>query len=86
MGSRKGTNQTQGQPEAKEEIPVEEAFEALSNIIDRLDQPEVTLEESLELYRKGVRLLVECEKTLGGLEREMILLTEEGELADGRNE
>lgn len=90
MGSSNDTKQKKGQAKAevKEEdsIPVEEAFQQLSDIIEQMDRPEVTLEESMNLYRNGVQLLAQCQKTLEGLEQEMIILRDGGEGIDGEDE
>lgn len=81
--------QTQG-TEMKEpnmdNITVEEAFAQLSDIVEQMDAPEVTLEASMELYRKGVGLLAQCGETLDRIEKEMITLTEEGEMPGGEAE
>lgn len=68
------------------QVSVEEAFAQLSDIVEKMDEPEVTLEESMQLYRRGIELLNQCGDTLDRIEKEMITLTEEGEIPDGENE
>lgn len=90
MGSSNDTKQKKGQAKAEvketDSIPVEEAFQQLSDIIEQMDRPEVTLEESMNLYRNGVQLLAQCQQTLEGLEQEMIILRDGGEGIDGEDE
>ncbi len=42
----------------------EENLSALSDITKKLEEGKLTLEESVELYQKGVSLSVECTKQL----------------------
>ncbi len=65
---------------------IEEAFAKLSDIVEKMDEPEVTLEASMQLYRKGIELLSQCGDTLDQIEKELIILAEEGEISDGENE
>jgi exodeoxyribonuclease VII small subunit len=55
----------------------------ITSIVEQLEAPEITLEESMKLYRQGVELLTECGKSLDRIEKEMIVLTEEGEIKNG---
>lgn len=64
-------------------VTVEEAFVQLTEIVEQMENPKVTLEESMDYYRKGMDLLNQCKDTLDQIEKEMITLTEEGEVPDG---
>ena len=46
----------------------------------------MTLEASMQMYREGIELLNQCGETLDQIEKELIILTEEGEISDGENE
>ncbi len=70
----------------REAFSVEEAFAKLSDIVEKMDEPEVTLEASMQMYREGIELLNQCGETLDQIEKELIILTEEGEISDGENE
>lgn len=70
----------------QKEFHIEDAFVELASIVEKLEAPEVTLEESIKLYRQGVQLLAECGGSLDQIEKEMIVLTEEGEITNGENE
>lgn len=71
--------------EQENTVTVEEAFAQLSDIVEQMETPEVTLEDSMQLYRKGIELLSQCGDTLDRMEQEMITLTEEGEIPDGKS-
>ncbi len=54
----------------------------LENIIKKLESNEVTLEESIELFEKGVKLSDICRKTLETAEQKIKTLTEAEENND----
>ncbi len=60
----------------KDNIIIEEAFERLSKITAALENPEVGLKESLELYSEGVKLVSACKENLEGVEKEIQILNE----------
>lgn len=58
----------------------EKSLLELENIISKLESQEVTLEESIALFEKGVNLSENCRKTLEKAEQKIITLTDaEGE-------
>lgn len=63
-----------------ENIPsLEELFEGLESVISRLEREEVTLEESFQLYQKGMNLLKQCNTTIDTVEKKVQILDEDGE-------
>lgn len=71
------------QDKQETELSMDAAFAQLASIVEQMDAPEVSLEESLKLYKQGVGILKQCNSRLSDIEKEMILLTEEGEMPDG---
>ncbi len=61
---------------AKNRFTVEEAFTELSQIINELEDPNLPLDASMALYKKGVKLLERCQASLDKTEKEMIVLKE----------
>ena len=53
----------------------EEALKMLDNIIEELEKPEITLEDSMNCYKKGTELISMCRKELS--EAEMLVTIEE---------
>lgn len=64
---------TEREIKSLEESSVEEALERLNQIICSLDG-EISLEESLRLYREGVQLLQYCNAKVDLVEKQMIVL------------
>lgn len=58
---------------------MEEMFADLEGIISKLENGECSLEESFALYEQGVRLVRDCGARLDKVEKQMILLQEEGQ-------
>lgn len=66
---------------AKEEgQTLEELFGGLEEVLGAMEEPEVSLEESFELYHKGMNLLKSCNERLDKIEKKMLILDEEGEV------
>ncbi len=58
------------------EFSVEKAFERLAEINSQLENPQVSLKESLALYTEGVKLVDSCKKNLEDVEKEIKILNE----------
>lgn len=63
-----------------QEASLEETFQELSSIIERMQEREVTLEESFSLYEQGIRKLKFCNEKIDSVEKKMLLLNQQGEL------
>lgn len=64
---------------AEKERKLEENFEELNQILEELEKPEVTLEDSFALYQKGMQLLKICNDSIDKVEKQLIILSENGE-------
>ena len=64
---------------AEKAIKLEESFEKLNQILEELEKPEVTLEDSFTLYQEGMKLLKSCNDSIDKVEKELIVLSENGE-------
>ncbi|CUX43308.1 exodeoxyribonuclease VII small subunit [Clostridium sp. C105KSO13] len=58
---------------------LEELFENLDRVVSRLEGDEVSLEESFQLYQKGMNLLKQCNTTIDTVEKKVQMLDENGE-------
>ncbi|WP_317856360.1 exodeoxyribonuclease VII small subunit [Chakrabartyella piscis] len=65
---------------AKRKISYEEAMERMEEIVDRLEQEEISLEESVALYKEGLQLSAICKEKLSVAEGEILLLRKEAGL------
>jgi len=62
---------------SEEEVCLEEALCDLESIVDELEGGKKSLEESLELYERGMRLVRICQARLERAERKIESLTGE---------
>lgn len=61
-------------------MTLEKAFEELEEIIEKMNDREVSLDDSFSLYTEGTKLLKYCNEQLDMVEKKMLVLSEEGEL------
>ena len=75
---------------SKEKQSFEEMMQELENIVQKLDNETVSLEESLDLYQRGMKLSTACDTTLKDAEKKVNKLmqeeTEEQENEEANNE
>lgn len=62
---------------AQKKLSVEESLKQINEIIEQLEQEDVTLDASMKLYNKGVKLLNDCNGALDKVEKQLIVLGEE---------
>jgi exodeoxyribonuclease VII small subunit len=62
------------EPEA--ERPIEAALERLETIADRLEDPQLDLDEAVKLYEEGLRLYAECTKRLDAADQKITKLAD----------
>ena len=72
---------------ARTKFSIEKAFEELDEILNRLEDPELSLSDSMDYYKKGVKLLDKCGQTLDKTEKEIIVLQEgkDGSIPEGED-
>lgn len=56
-------------------IPFEQSVTELSDIVKQLEQGELTLEDSLKQFEKGISLARQCQDVLNKAEQKIELLT-----------
>lgn len=66
------------------EAGFETALERLEEIVERMEQGDLPLEEAMQLFEEGVKLGQSCQKRLDEAERKITMLIEkaDGELAE----
>ena len=65
----------------EKKMTIEERLLAIEQITERLEGNELSLEESLSEFEKGIALIREAEKALGDAEKRLQTLTEAREEA-----
>ncbi len=68
--------------EVKQEVGLEDSFEKLDELLNELESPDITLEESFQLYQKGMGLLKQCNETIDKVEKNVLKLNESGTLEE----
>jgi exodeoxyribonuclease VII small subunit len=58
---------------------IEDAFEKLREILGKMDEEGVSLEESFRCYEQGMKLIRYCNETIDTVEKKVRVLSEEGE-------
>lgn len=64
---------------AKTKFQIEDAYQELDELIAHLESEDTSLSEAFSDYKKGMKLLEKCQSTLDMIEKEVILLRENGE-------
>ena len=62
------------------ELSLEEAFGQLDGIIRRLEEEDISLEDSFGVYKKGMDLLKICNDKIDQVEKKVLVLNGEGGL------
>ena len=58
---------------------LEELFEDLDQVVSKLEGEDISLEESFQLYQRGMEMLKECNETIDTVEKKVQMLDEDGE-------
>lgn len=64
----------------EQEMTLEQVFEQLEESISRLEQEDISLEDSFKVYRDGMKLIQVCNEKINQVEKEVLVLNENGEL------
>ncbi|MDD6105090.1 MAG: exodeoxyribonuclease VII small subunit [Ruminococcus sp.] len=61
---------------------IEDVFQELDVIAEKLESSDTSLEDSFRLYKKGMELLKYCSGKLDTVEKKMLQMDEDGTLRD----
>lgn len=59
----------------KDDITFEQALEKLEAIVTQIEQGKVSLEESIEKYAEGTKLITKCRSILNEAEKKIAILS-----------
>lgn len=65
--------------EEAQDLPFEDLLNRLEQTVDRIEQPDISLDEALEVYEEGVQTLRTCLARLKSAEGKVETLMKEGE-------
>lgn len=63
-------------------MTLEERFDCLEDILEKMEESGVTLDQSFELYKLGVEQVKACNAMLDQMEKAMLVLNADGELEE----
>ena len=66
----------------KQEVTLEEKLAQIEEIIHKMEEPNVSLDDSFGLYQAGINQLKECNQMLDAVEKKMQIINLNGELSD----
>ena len=70
------------QPTTDNEKNIEDVFQELDVIAEKLESSDTSLEDSFRLYKKGMELLKYCSGKLDTVEKKMLQMDEDGTLRE----
>lgn len=66
----------------KKELTLEESFQRLDELIAKLEDREIPLEESFAVYKEGMDLLKSSREKIDTVEKKILQISEDGELSE----
>lgn len=63
-----------------EELTLEALFADLDDVVEKMESGDTTLEESFQLYQKGIAMLKQCNEKIDLIEKQVLILEENGDL------
>lgn len=66
----------------KKQQSLEEKLGSIEEMIHKMEAPEISLEESFQLYQAGIEQLKACNEMLDDVEKKMQILNKNGELTE----
>ncbi len=61
---------------------IEESFDYLEEVITKMEDPDISLEDSFVLYEKGMKALKEATASIDEVEKKVKLIDDEGRTED----
>lgn len=65
--------------ENQQKQSLEEMFAQLETVIGQMEEDGVSLEQTFDLYNKGMSLLKQCSQSIDEVEKKVLVLDEDGE-------
>ena len=66
--------------EEQEQRSLEENFSELEELLEQLEAEDISLEDALTAYSKGMNVLKQCNEQIDRVEKQVMKLNEEGAL------
>ncbi len=62
---------------AEKNLSLEESFQKLEEIVGKMEQEDISLEDSFALYNEGMKVLKDCNDSIDTVEKKLMLLNGE---------
>lgn len=66
----------------EQQLTMEQNFEEIEQIIEQLEAKDVSLEDSFQLYQKGMEHIRQCNEMMNQVEKKVQMLNSNGEFED----
>lgn len=66
----------------EQQLTMEQNFEEIEQIIEQLESKDVSLEDSFQLYQKGMEHIRQCNELMNQVEKKVQMLNSNGEFED----
>ena len=64
----------------KKDMTLEEMLGALEKCVEKMEQGELTLEQSFEAFKEGMELVKNCNESIDRVEKEVVKLMDDGSI------
>lgn len=64
----------------EKESGLEELFEEIEDILNKMEDKDISLEQSFLFYESGMKKLKQCNEKIDQVEKKMLVLSEQGTL------
>ena len=66
----------------EKELTMEENFQEIEKLLGQLESKDISLEDSFQLYKKGMEHLQKCNEQINEVEKKVQMLNADGKLED----
>ena len=67
---------------SQKKMSIEESFDYLDEILGKMEDPDISLEDSFALYEKGMKVLKEAASAVDEVEKKVRLIDDDGSTED----
>ena len=60
-------------------MDLEQSFERLDEILEMMESGNSTLNDNFKLYKEGMKLIMNCNQQLDKVEKQIVLINDQGE-------
>ena len=67
---------------SQKKMSIEESFDYLDEVLGKMEDPDISLEDSFALYEKGMKVLKEAASAVDEVEKKVRLIDDDGSSED----